>query len=110
MTKPLPKQSVRGSKSGVAIMALFDLLGRKWNMRIMWELRSQPLNFRTLQEVCGGLSPSVLNDRIKLLTQAKLISTTPDGYALTLLGASLMETLDPLRNWALAWERETAKS
>lgn len=95
---------------GVAIMALFDLLGRKWNMRVMWELRSQALNFRTLQEACGGLSPSVLNDRIKLLTRAKLISTTPDGYALTLLGTSLMETLDPLRNWARNWERETAKS
>lgn len=109
MTKPLPKKSVRGSKSGVAIMALFDLLGRKWNMRVMWELRTQPLTFRALQEACGGISPSVLNTRIKLLNDARLLQISPAGYELTELGETLMETLDPLRHWALQWEKEIEK-
>ncbi|NRD72824.1 helix-turn-helix transcriptional regulator [Shewanella sp. VB17] len=84
-------------------MALFDLLGRKWNMRIMWELRSQALSFRALQQDCGGLSPSVLNNRIKQLSQANLLVTTSAGYELTGLGLSLMNTLDPLRDWATQW-------
>ncbi len=109
MTTPLPKKLVRGSSSGVAIMALFDLLGRKWNMRIMWELNSGPLSFRGLQERCDGMSPSVLNTRIKQLTEAKLVFTTSEGYKLTELGLSLMKTLNPLRDWAASWEDKISK-
>ena len=103
-TTPLPKRAVRGSTSGVAIMAVFDLLGRKWNMRILWELSQQPLSFRALQERCDGMSPSVLNDRVKQLSDAKLLASTASGYQLTELGLSLMQTLDPLRAWAADWE------
>lgn len=109
MTIPLPNKVVRGSSSGVAIMAVFDLLGRKWNMRIMWELNSASLSFRGLQERCDGMSPSVLNTRIKQLTEAKLIFTTSEGYKLTELGLSLMSTLNPLRFWAAEWEEELEK-
>lgn len=104
MKKTIPNQPVRGSQSGIAIMALFDLLGQKWNMRIMWELRKEPLNFRTLQESSGGLSPSVLNNRIKSLTAAELLILGEQGYELTELGRSLMDKLDPLRAWAEQWE------
>ncbi|WP_444994930.1 winged helix-turn-helix transcriptional regulator [Aliikangiella sp. IMCC44359] len=106
MQTPLPQKSVRGSNSGIAIMALFDLLGRKWNMRILWELREGPLSFRSLQKHCDSMSPSVLNSRIKQLSEAKLLAITEQGYQLTQLGASLMQTLDPLRNWASHWEQE----
>jgi len=105
MITPLPNNPVKGSTSGIAIMALFDLLGRKWNMRIMWELRDTSLSFRGLQEKCGGMSPSVLNTRIKQLTTAKLVSSQSSGYELTILGSSLMQTLDPLRDWAIQWEK-----
>ncbi|WP_462172291.1 winged helix-turn-helix transcriptional regulator [Pseudoalteromonas xiamenensis] len=106
MTTPVPKKSVRGSNSGVAIMAVFDLLGRKWNMRIMWELRRQNLSFRAIQQTCDGMSPSVLNNRMKQLTEAKLVVSSSNGYELTQLGQSLMNTLDPLRNWSQEWEAE----
>lgn len=109
MTTPLPNKSVRGSSSGIAIMAVFDLLGRKWNMRIMWELNACPLSFRGLQEQCDGMSPSVLNTRLKQLTEAELIVSTSAGYLLTELGTSLMVTLNPLRDWALKWEDKVNK-
>lgn len=105
MTTPLPNKKVRGSTSGVAIMAVFDLLGQKWNMRILWELRQQALSFRALQQKCDGMSPSVLNARTKRLTSAKLIVSSDNGYQLTELGNSLMLTLDPLRDWASEWEQ-----
>ena len=105
----MTKKLVRGSSSGVAIMAVFDLLGRKWNTRIMWELNSASLSFRGLQEQCDGMSPSVLNTRIKQLTEAKLVYTTSEGYKLTELGISLINTLDPLRRWATEWEEEIKK-
>ncbi|OCQ23196.1 HxlR family transcriptional regulator [Pseudoalteromonas luteoviolacea] len=109
MTTPLPNKSVRGSSSGVAIMAVFDLLGRKWNMRILWELRCSSLSFRALQARCDKMSPSVLNSRLKQLTEAQLIISSAEGYQLTELGVSLMTTLDPLRTWATQWESELKK-
>lgn len=108
MTTPLPKNKVRGSNSGVALMAVFDLLGKKWTMRILWELRSGARSFRALQERCDAMSPSVLNDRIKHLTVAQLIYSSSEGYQLTALGLSLMSTLDPLRDWAAEWEQQLA--
>jgi len=108
MTTPLPNQPVRGSDSGIPIMAAFDLLGRKWNMRILWELNQQVLSFRNLQQRCNGMSPSVLNTRLKQLSDAKLLNSTPQGYQLTALGESLMEKLNPLREWAVEWEAQVS--
>ncbi len=86
-------------------MALFDLLGHKWNMRILWQLREQSLSFRAIQQTCDGMSPSVLNNRIKQLTEAQLVVCGERGYQLTTLGASLMNTLDPLRQWSARWSQ-----
>ncbi|MFC3032625.1 winged helix-turn-helix transcriptional regulator [Pseudoalteromonas fenneropenaei] len=105
MTTPIPNQPVRGSSSGVAIMAVFDLLGRKWNMRILWELNHQPHSFRGLQAKCDDMSPSVLNSRIKQLSEANLVLKTTEGYQLTPQGSALMQTLNPLREWAAEWEK-----
>jgi len=54
-------------------MALLDLLGRRWALRVMWELRSGPLTFRELRERCDGMSPSVLNDRLLELREADIV-------------------------------------
>ena len=43
------KRGVRGSRSGRPIMALLDLLGRRWSLRILWELREQALTSRALR-------------------------------------------------------------
>jgi len=57
---PLPGRPVRGSATGRPIMALLDLLGRRWALRVLWELRSGPVpSFRELQSRCGGVSSSV---------------------------------------------------
>jgi DNA-binding HxlR family transcriptional regulator len=55
MPTPAPGRPVRGSTSGEPIMALLDLLGRRWALRVIWELRSEPLSFRELQERCAGM-------------------------------------------------------
>ncbi|WP_371830737.1 winged helix-turn-helix transcriptional regulator [Erythrobacter sp.] len=84
-------------------MATFDLLGRRWTMRILWELRAKPLNFRALQAACDEVSPSVLNRRLKELRVSLLIAPEAEGYALTPLGQRLMQDLDPLRDWSKSW-------
>src|SRR3546814_3237835 len=84
--RPKPGKPVRGSTTGKPIMALIDLMGRRRVLRILWELRDEPLTFRALQEACGGLSPSVLNTRLAALRETAVIDTEADGYTLTPLG------------------------
>src|SRR5208282_2198038 len=56
MSGPLrPGRPARGSVSGRPIMALLDLLGRRWALRVIWELREEPLVFRALQQRCAGM-------------------------------------------------------
>jgi DNA-binding HxlR family transcriptional regulator len=87
-------------------MAALDLLGRRWALRILWELRDGPLGARALRERCDAMSSSVLYERLGELTEAGLVSREDGGdYALTALGASLGEALDPLDTWARRWAR-----
>jgi DNA-binding HxlR family transcriptional regulator len=101
---PIPGQPVRGSSSGRPVMALLDLLGRRWTLRILWELRDQKLHFRALQSACDEVSPSVLNARIAELREARLVELqTEGGYALTKQGRELLSKLAPLATWAGKW-------
>lgn len=104
-TTPLPGSAVRGSASGRPVMALLDLLGRRWVQRIIWELRGDALSFRALQVACGGISPSVLNIRLADLRRALIVELTDSGYSLTADGRSLLELMLPLHAWAERWAR-----
>ncbi len=109
MTSPKPGRRVRGSATGRPIMALLDLLGRRMTLRILWELREQPLTFRALQEA-AATNPSVLNARLKELREARLVEHDAEGYALSPQGKSLLETFLPLHAWADEWAKTLAKS
>jgi DNA-binding HxlR family transcriptional regulator len=92
-------------------MALLDLLGRRWALRILWELRGEPLTFRALRERCDALSPSVLNQRLRELREAGIVETGQrSGYRLTEEGARLCSDLAPLHAWAERWGRRSGDS
>lgn len=99
---PLPGRPVRGSRTGRPSNALLDLLGRRWALRILWELRDGGVQtFRELQSACGGISSSVLNDRLRELRDAGIVSA--DRYELTHAGGELVALLAPLDQWAKRW-------
>lgn len=99
----LPGKPARGSKSGRSIMVLLDLLGRRWALRILWELRDQPRRFRELQAALGA-SPTMVNTRLSELRAAKLIELDEaTGYKLTTLGAELLRLFRPLVAWSEKW-------
>lgn len=97
------KKKTRGSVTGKPIMVLLDVLGRRWTLRVLWELRAATLNFRALQDACGEVAPSVLNTRLAELRDLGLVEATDDGYALSTDGRSLGEHLIPLDAWARRW-------
>ena len=85
-------------------MAALDLLGRRWALRILWELRHGPLGARALQAQCDGMSSSVLYQRLRELAAAGLIQRDEaDRYLLTDRGVSLGSALEPLEAWASKW-------
>lgn len=87
-------------------MAALDLLGRRWSLRVLWELRSGPVGARALLERCDGLSSSVLYDRVRELSGAGLIEKDEHGdYRLTDLGSGLGAALGPLDVWAQRWAK-----
>ena len=90
-------------------MAALDLLGRRWSLRILWELRDGPVGARSLRERCDAMSSSVLYERLDELTTAGLVTRTEEGsYVLTALGESLGEALAPLDAWARRWAKRSA--
>jgi DNA-binding HxlR family transcriptional regulator len=85
-------------------MAALDLLGRRWSLRVLWELRDGPIGARTLRDRCDAMSPSVLYQRLDDLTEAGLITQRDDQqYELTKIGRSLGAALEPLDQWSRAW-------
>jgi DNA-binding HxlR family transcriptional regulator len=104
---PLPGRPVRGSCSGRPLMAALDLLGQRWTLRILWELRKGPLGFRELQARCDAMSASVLSTRLKDMQAQRLLEVHPDdGWGLTGHGHSLLRVLAPLSDWSERWARD----
>ncbi|NDL59513.1 transcriptional regulator [Phytoactinopolyspora sp. XMNu-373] len=90
-------------------MAALDLFGRRWTLRIIWELGNEPLGFRLLQRRCDGMSSSVLQQRLTELQEARLAEVLRDGnYTLTPLGHDARESLGPVIEWSRRWAAELA--
>jgi DNA-binding HxlR family transcriptional regulator len=101
---PKPGLKVRGSTTGRPLMAAMDLLGRRWALRVLWELRDGPVGARALLARCDDMSSSVLYQRLRELQEAGLVRRDADDlYDLTRVGASLGEALEPLDRWARRW-------
>jgi len=104
---PIPGRQVRGSHTGRPVMAALDLLGRRWALRVLWELREGPLGFRQLRERCYGMSSSVLSDRLAELTAAGLVAKDRhEHHGLTKLGRELGVAIEPLTAWSRRWARQ----
>ncbi len=103
MSIPTPGEKVRGSETGSPIMAILDLLGRKWALGIIWNMSFEPVKFRELQSRCQSISPAILNSRIKDLREAGIIKRTLDGYILDKKGIELQQILKPLDKWSTDW-------
>ena len=91
------------------MLALLELLGRRWALRILWELRQRPASFQALQRRCDSMSTSVLAQRLAELRDAQLVEKDHAGdYALTESGARLLARLEGIEEWTQDWARAIA--
>ena len=93
-------------RSPPSTLALLDLLGRRWALRILWELRQEPATFQALQARCDSMSTSVLSQRLTEFREAQLVEKdAAGGYRLTEPGSRLLARLDGMDEWTQEWAR-----
>jgi len=90
-------------------MVALDALSRRGALRVLWELRGDPLTFRALQ-AASDMNPGSLNTRLKELRELQIVDHSDRGYQLTSHGRSLMAALGPLQAWADDWARQVGVS
>ncbi len=82
------------------VEAALDLLGRRWALRLVWELRRSTLSFSELRRRTR-ISPSVLSARLRELVEAGVLEQ--DGgrrYRLSGRGRELARLLYEINRWA----------
>ena len=80
--------------------ATLELLGRRWALRLIWELRRDAVAFSELR-ARTGISPSVLSARLRELVDSGVLER--DGgrrYRLSGRGRELARILYELNRWA----------
>jgi DNA-binding HxlR family transcriptional regulator len=95
-----------GGDANAPILAVIDLLGQRWMLRVLWELEPGQLGFLELRRRMGNCSSSMLSDRLQQLQAAGLTEKNSAGeHELTTAGSRLAESLQPLWDWS---ERQTS--
>lgn len=86
----------------VPLLELFDVLGRRWTLRVLWELREEPAPFRELRARCANMSSSVLTARLHDLRAQGLVEHAEGtGYQLTSVGREVATRIADLYVWIL---------
>ena len=95
--------------SDAALARAFGFLGKRWNGVILGVLTGGSAGFRELRRAVGGISDSVLSDRLAELTAVGLVVRQVDDgppvgvtYSLTEAGAALSPILAQLVTWSTA--------
>jgi DNA-binding HxlR family transcriptional regulator len=84
------------------IITLLDLLGRRWALRLLWELRRDAVSFSDLRKRTE-ISPSVLSARLAELSSAGIVERERfRRYRLTGRGRELARMLYEINRWAEA--------
>lgn len=95
------------ARCDAALSHAFEVLGKRWNGMILGSLIQAPAGFSEIRRALGGISDSVLSDRLSELTAAQLVirEVTPGppvavSYRLSERGVALVPVLRDLMAWA----------
>ncbi|PJJ73399.1 DNA-binding HxlR family transcriptional regulator [Diaminobutyricimonas aerilata] len=94
-------------------LSAVDLVGQRWSGAILLALARGATRFSDVRANVAGISDRMLAVRLKTLAadglvERTIIPTTPVQvrYGLTESGAELLESLQPLTQWAHRWNPE----
>lgn len=88
-----------------------QIIGQKWTLQIVYNLLDcESRRFCELQDALGGVNPSTLSSRLKMLEEAGIvrrlqISAIPPHveYSLTGMGCELRSVIAEITEWSNAW-------
>lgn len=93
------------------------LIGSKWKLLIIRNLRVRPWRFNELRKDLEGISQKVLTDSLRALENDGIIIRTvyPEvpprvEYALSDLGESMRPIMDSMEEWGLSYQKTMANS
>jgi DNA-binding HxlR family transcriptional regulator len=94
-----------------AMEQAMNLLGKRWSLQLIWELRRDRLSFSDLSRRLE-ISPSVLTTRLAELVEAGICEVEEGGrgYSLTGRGRELARVLYEVNRWANATSSEPSAS
>ena len=89
-----------------------QLIGSKWKLLILRNLRMRPWRFNELRRDLEGVSQKVLTDSLRAMEDEGSITRTvyPEvpprvEYALSPLGKSMEPILDAIEQWGTAYQK-----
>ena len=90
-----------------------QLIGSKWKLLIIRNLRSRPWRFNELKKDLAGISQKVLTDSLRSMEEDGIINRTvyPEvplrvEYALPPLGESMRPILDAMEQWGNDYKKQ----
>lgn len=88
-----------------------ELIGSKWKLLIIRNLRMRPWRFNELKRDLEGISQKVLTDSLRSLEEDGIVTRTvyPEvpprvEYALSDLGESMRPIIDVMQRWGLEYQ------
>jgi DNA-binding HxlR family transcriptional regulator len=103
-----------GRRSPCPIACTLDILGDRWTLLIIRDVYLGRTRFRDFTASPEGIPTNILTERLERLLQHDILEQipAPDGtkrfaYNLTKKGKALGPILQAMRDWGLAWEKET---
>lgn len=95
------------ARCDAALSQAFEILGKRWNGVIVGTLMESPAGFSEIRRALGGISDSVLADRLAELATAGMVVREVDAgppvsvrYHLSASGAALVPVLRDLMDWS----------
>ena len=102
------------SKNATAcpVVQAMETVGTQWRLQILYALEGSELRFNELKRATGGRSKT-LSDALEVLTDENLITRRTEEaapiavyYELSEKGATLLDQLDDIGQWAVEWMEE----
>ncbi len=93
-----------------------QLIGNKWKLLIMRNLRVRPWRFNELQKSLDGISQKVLTDSLRSMESDGIVTRTayPEvpprvEYALSKLGESMLPIINAMEAWGIEYKKQHEK-
>jgi len=108
----VPVLSFKEKKFRSAVELSLNILGGKWKILIIWQLKDSAKRYGELKKSLPGVTHKMLTQQLRELEQDEIISRKVYSeippkveYNLTLLGKTIIPVIDLLSDWGEEYQR-----